>query len=184
MAEPEILDITAYSKDYSLGKTLMIAKPAEPEVDINSPGLIMHGSEADPYTILNFGLVPQQTGKNSIECEWQVCLGLNAKGSRLTLRKDHTRKNAAVKYAGYFSRAGAAYIISDEIKGQKGYSEYWDQGEDARGYAWSPKAIKADHIIGVVTENVPLVAAAMAAAKRILPIYRPDGSCITVETLS
>jgi len=184
MAGPEILDITAYSKKYNLGKTLMIAKAMEPRVDINAPGLIMHGSEADPYTILNFGLVPQQTCRNKIECEWQVCLGLNAKCGRLTLKKDHTRKNAAVKYAGYFSETGAAYIISDEVRGHKGYNEYWEPGEDARGYAWSPQAIKADSIIGVVTENAPLVAAAMAAAKRILPIYRPDGSCVIVETLS
>jgi hypothetical protein len=184
MAEPQILDVTAYAKEYSLKYGILCIRQVEPPgLDINAPGLIMHGSEGDPYTILKFGLAPQRTLKNSLEGEWQVCLGLSSKSKALDIKKDSSRKNSAVKYSGYFSPKGAVYVLDEQVKRHSGYNEFWETGQEPRGYAWTKDAIVSDLITAVITENIPKVAAAVAATRPDMLIYRPDGTCFSIEVM-
>jgi hypothetical protein len=181
---PEVVDVSEYAKRFELKTNIVgIQTISRPPIDINQPGLIMHGSEADPYTILKYGLVPQRTKQNDMEPDWQVCLGLNSKNPNLTLEKNMSRKNPAVKYAGNFSHRGVVYVIGKEVKDTPSYREFWDPGEDARGYAWVKHAIKADTIRALITGNIPLAAAATVATESKTPIYKPDGTCYKAETL-
>jgi hypothetical protein len=174
---PEILDVTRYKRAYNLNAGIIgITKIDGFLLDLNEPGLILHGSEADPYSILKYGLIPHQNTKNSVDKDMIVCLGLNSKNPNLTLKNGLARKNSAVKYAGYFSPKGAAYVISEEVKKLKGYREFWDMGDEARGYAWVTQPIKPELITAVVTEDVTHAAAAIIATESIKPIYKPDGN--------
>jgi len=177
MNPPRLINLGAYVRRYGLSKPVVELVELPPEIDLNQPGLVMHGSESDPYTILRYGLMPQQARDNRLDCEWQVCLGLNSENPEFTLEKDLSRKNPAVKYAGYFSPKGMVYVLSDEVKLLPRYSEYWDGGEDSGGYAWVAQPIPAHLITAVVTRNVPLAAAALTAAEAGINIYRPNGTC-------
>jgi len=182
MSSLDILNLGTYSERYKLpGKITTIRRIIPPPIDLGRGGLILHGSEADPYLILKYGLVPQQTDKNKIESEWQVCLGLNSNSGSLTIRKDLARKNSAIKYSGQFSLRGIVYIIADEVKRLPGYKEFWDEGVEGRGYAWVTQPILPKLITGLITENLPLAAAALLACQENKPVYRPDGSCYKVE---
>jgi hypothetical protein len=181
----EVLDVTGFKKKYDLPSGILgIAKVEEPPIDINSPGLILHGSEADPITILKYGLAPQRTQRNDMENEWQICLGLNSKNKILTLKSGLSRKNSAVKYSGDFSPKGMVYVISDNVKKLPGYSEFWDIGAEARGYAWVKQAIIADLIEAVITKNIPKAAAAILATNPQKLIYKPDGTCYKVQNIT
>jgi hypothetical protein len=183
MGMPQILDLTKYLKKYELKSAIAGLEISKPQLDLDKPGLTMHGSEADPYTILKYGLAPQQTKCNAIDNEWQICLGLNSKSPALTIRKSGARKNSAVKYAGHFSEEGIVYVVDEEVKNTPGYREYWDAGDEARGYAWITKPILPPLIAAIITENVELAAAAQTAAQTYRPTYKPDGTCYTIRPL-
>jgi len=180
MAEVDTIRVGEYGRRCGLRSALVGIKETPAAADINAAGLMMHGSVADPYTILKFGLATQQTLKNSLEREWQICLGLSAKGPGLTVKKDLARKNSAIKYADNFERSGTVYLISDKVKRSPTYKEYWDTGESGRGYAWLNEAIKAEYITGIITEDLTQAAAAIAATDPEKPLYRPDGRCYKV----
>jgi len=183
MTLPEILDLAPYSEDYGLKTKIIGVRKAKPNIDLDAEGLIMHGSQADPYTIFKFGLVPQQSKDNPLDTEWQVCLGLNSKSKDITLQRDMARKNSAVKYSGKLSPHGVIYILSPDVKKTGGYTEFWDTGEEGRGYAWAKRPILPDMITAVVTTNLPRVAAAMLASGIIRPIYKLDGTAYKIEEL-
>lgn len=178
MAEVDTIRVGEYGRRCGLKSALVGIKEIPAATDINAAGLIMHGSVADPYTILKFGLATQQTQKNTLEREWQICLGLSAKG--LTLKKDLARKNSAIKYANKFDQSGTVYLISEKVKRFQTYKEYWDTGEYGRGYAWLNEPIKAELITGIITENMAQAAAAIAATDPEKPLYRPDGRCYRI----
>jgi hypothetical protein len=184
MAVPEVLDVSKYQRAYGLKSAILgLSKLDKPPFDINRPGLILHGSEADPYTILKYGLAPQRTPRNNMEPEWQVCLGLSSKSRSLTLKADLSRKNSAVKYSGNFSPQGAVYVLKEGVRKLPGYTEFWDIGADARGYAWVKQAVVADLIEAVITENILPAAAALAATDPTKLLFKPDGTCYKVENL-
>ncbi|MFH1055748.1 MAG: hypothetical protein V1744_06620 [Candidatus Altiarchaeota archaeon] len=184
MSLTDLVDVTQYARKYGLKREVIgLAKIIPPTIDLNLPGLIMHGSEADPYNILKYGLVPQQTDDNKIDREWQVCLGLNSKNQNITILKGLSRKNSAVKYSGYFSKKGIIYVIDDAVKKLPAYREFWDQGNEGRGYAWITQPIPPNMIKALITENVPLAAAAATATKTDKPILKPDGTCYQIKPL-
>lgn len=179
---PDVLDVSMYAREYGLERNILGIKEVEAGLDVNQPGLVMHGSEKDPLTILRYGLVPQKTLQNPIDGQWQVCLGLSSDDDT-TLYKNLARKNSAVKYAGYFSGAGIVYVLDDGVKLLDGYREYWDEGEGSRGYAWVSHPISADMITALITKNLSLAAAAVLAAAPEKHVYTPDGTCYRVEQL-
>jgi hypothetical protein len=183
MVKKIILDLTDYKERYGLSLGIAEAFPVDnPALDIERPGLMMHGSEADPYPILLYGLIPQSI-RGQLDDEWQVCIGLNAKDWGMSVNAHHARKNSAIKYAGYFSDKGIIYVLDDSVRATPGFREYWDNGSDGRGYAWVKTPIKSENIMALITENIGLAAAALIAANRDLHIYRPDGRCIRVKRL-
>jgi hypothetical protein len=174
---PQIVDASDYRDAYRLKAGILGLDGIDgPRLDINEPGLILHGSEADPYSILRQGIIPHKTHDNKLETDVQVCLGLNSDDTTLTLAASQARKNSAVKYAGYFSPIGYVYVVSKEVKKLRGYREFWDSGRGARGYAWLPQPITPDLILAVVTKNVPRAAAAVLGAGRLKPVYTPQGT--------
>jgi len=180
----EVIDVARYARKYSLHSEILgLYEVSEDLIDINQPGLIMHGSEADPLTILKYGLAPQRTKKNELESDWQVCLGISSKEPNTTLAKSLSMKNPAVKYAGNFSTEGIIYVLSVNVKNTPGYKEFWES-EQQRGYAWVPQAIVADQITALITENIPLAAAATLAAKTQKPIYKPNGNCYIAKDIT
>ena len=180
MAEVDTIRVGEYGRRCGLKSALVGIKEIPAAADINAAGLIMHGSVADPYTILKFGLATQQTSKNALEREWQICLGLSAKGPGLTVKKELARKNSAIKYADNFAQSGTVYLISEKVKRFQTYKEYWDAGEYGRGYAWLNEPIKAELITGIINKDLAQAAAAIAATDPEKPLYRPDGRCYRV----
>jgi hypothetical protein len=183
MDSPELVDVSQYAQKYNLKQSVLELNPVPPTIDLNQSGLLMHGSEADPYMILKYGLAPNKSEDNMLDGEWQVCLGLNSLNPDYTLEKDRSRKNSAVKYAGYFSPKGMVYVLSDEVKLLPNYSEYWDEGEDSRGYAWVRQPIPTHLIEAVVTNNLPLAAAVLMAAESDKCLFKPKGTCYRVKQL-
>ena len=177
----KLIDLNPYAKNYGLTDDKIALTEVTPPIDINRQGLIMHGSQVDPHMILKYGLAPQQTKTNSIDTDWQICLGLSSKDPHATLDKQLSRKNSAVKYAGYFSPNGMIYILNDEVKNMRGYTEFWDQGSEHRGYAWVTQPILSNLIDAVITTNMALAAAAMLAAQVDKLIYTPDGACYKMK---
>jgi len=184
MSNLDVIDVSQYAKKYGLKWNIATIRKIEPpRIDINQPGLLMHGSEADPYSILKYGIVPQQSKDNTIDRDWQVCIGMNSKNPNIMLKRELARKNSAAKYCGYFSPTGIIYIIDENVKLLDGYVEFWDQGEDARGYAWVKHPIAPGLIVGLITENISLAAAAVLSTETQRPIFKPDGTCFLAEPL-
>ena len=182
MVPPDIVDVSAYSGRYRLAVDVLGLTEVKPELDLNNPGLVMHGSEADPLTIIQYGLAPHK-GEDNADGEWEVCLGLNSGDPGLTLNRDLARKNSAVKYAGYFSDKGLVYLVDDDVKLYPSYREYWDEGDGGRGYAWVTQPIPPHLIQAVVTKNISLAAAALTAAGDRKHVYLPNGTCYLIEQL-
>jgi hypothetical protein len=183
MVFTDLLDLGIYSQRYKLDRGFTgLTKIIENPIDLDAPGAIMHGSQRDPYTILKYGLAPQKT-KSDIDCEWQICIGLSASDRNLRISKHLAKKNSAIQYSGNFSTEGVVYLLDESIKKLPGYSEFWDKGEDGRGYGWLTTPLSTDYILAVITENIPLVAAAMLAAEKNKPIYKKDGTCYTLAPI-
>ena len=183
MVSLDVVDVSSYAKKYALESNILgLRQVADSRVDVNESGLLMHGSEKDPLSILKYGLVPQKTEDNLIDNEWQVCLGLNSSGSE-TIDRSMARKNSAVKYAGYFSPHGVVYVLSDDVKLADGYREFWDEGEDGRGYAWVSRPVSTKMITALITRNLALASAAVMSSGVDLRVYLPDGTCYQVEQL-
>jgi len=177
MSSISVIDIGEYTKRYKLDTSMVgIERVHWPPIDIDEPGLLMHGSERDPYGILKFGLIPQKTDKASDE-DWQICLGLNAPSEDLKVEQDLSRKNSAIQYSGFFSKTGIVYILSEDVKELPGYREFMESGDSERGYAWLTEPILPDMIDAMITRNVKLVAAAMLAAGEFRPVFKPNGQC-------
>ncbi|MBD3388392.1 MAG: hypothetical protein GF416_04900 [Candidatus Altiarchaeales archaeon] len=184
MVSIDVIDLSEYRGRFGLSKTLYaIESVDDPEIDIDRPGMIMHGSEGDHVAILKYGLAPHQADGNEIDNEWQVCMGLSCRDSSMTLSTNLSRKNAAVKYAGNFSDNGIVYVLSEDVKLLSGYREYWDAGEKARGYAWVTQAIPDNLITALISKNLKLAAAALVAADSDLCLYEPEGRCYQIKEL-
>ena len=181
MEYPRILDVSAYRAVYGLDHiALMVRLDLEPGINLDEPGLMLHGSEADPLTILKYGLVPTKTSKATDE-DWQICIGLSSCSP--SLLNDMSRKNSAIQYSGNLSKDGCVYVISPKVKMMPGYTEYWDCGEDARGYAWVKEPIKPDFILALITKNIVRAAAAMMSSGRFVPVFDNKGVCYRISEL-
>jgi hypothetical protein len=173
----KLLELGEYAAKYKLPYDSATIENKPPALDINKPGLLMHGSLKDPYSILKLGLVPQETSySKDFKSRPQVCLGLNNTNKSHTLKANGSVKNTAVKYAEYFSKEGMIYIISDDVKDFITYTEQLENHTTyQRGNATLSEIIPSGLIIGVVTENLPKIVSAMLKSGKRIPVYTPDG---------
>lgn len=174
----KLLEFGGYQIKYKLPVDSITIESKQPTLDINKPGILMHGSLKDPYLILKLGLLSRETKYfKDFKSQPQVCMGLNNTNKNHTIKSNGSVKNTAVKYSDYFSRDGMVYIISDEVKNFITYAEEWeDYGEYKRGNAYLSEPIPSDLIIGVITGNIPKIMAAMLKTKKNIPVYTPDGT--------
>ncbi|VVB54830.1 Uncharacterised protein [uncultured archaeon] len=177
--EPAKLMLGRYADTYRLNlHSINICQRERPTLDINRTGLLMHGNELDPTSVLEYGLLPRRTPyTKTLRSPFQVCLGLNNTNPDQTILTHGAIKNTAVKYAGYFNRRGVIYVVHDEVKEYKSYYEEWENlGGYSRGLAWVEQRIPVALIRGVVTCNLSLAAASMIHTNCFLPMYTPDGN--------
>jgi len=178
MPEKRLIDMGKYTRIYDLSDNfaVLISKDTL-SIDINKTGVLMHGSEHDPYSILKHGLLPHVTKySDNLKSDSQICMCLNSDSTKYSIDVDGKRKNSAVKYAGFFSESGGIYILSERVKKLRTYKERWDDlGTYKIGYAWVDQPIPRSMIIGVITKNLPLIAAVMTKLQIDIPIFTPDG---------
>ena len=174
----KLLEFGEYTALYKLPVEAVTIEAVEPELDINKPGLLMHGSVIDPYLILKSGLESRETQYfKEFKSLPQICMGLNSTNRSHTLEANGSVKNAAVKYAQYFSKDGMVYLLSDEVKDFITYGEQIDDyGDYQRGNASVTEPIDGDLITGIITKNLPKAMAALLKSRRNLPVYMPDGT--------
>ena len=173
-----LLEFGQYKAYYKLPVDSITIESVQPAMDINKPGMLMHGSLSEPYFILKFGLLSRETVYfKDFKSMPQICMGLNNTNKDHTIHANGSVKNAAVKYSGYFSKDGMIYLISDDVKNFITYTEELeDHGSYQRGNATVSEPIPCNLILGVITENLPKAMAAMTKAKKQLPVYTPDGA--------
>jgi hypothetical protein len=173
-----LLEFGPYQAHYKLLLDSVTIEAVPPAMDINKPGLLMHGSESEPYFILKFGLFSRETLYfKDFKSMPQICMGLNNTNKDHTIQANGSVKNTSVKYSNYFAKDGIIYILSDEVKKFITYREEWeDHGTYRRGIASISEPVASDLILGVITTNLPKIMAALTKARRKLPVYTPDGT--------